>query len=87
MEWKIGIIGFGNVGQGLVRILYTKKEILKKKYGFDFKVMAIADPIKGSVYDENGLDLKEIIELLNTKGNIRDYLSCFLKKMKIYNIN
>lgn len=73
MEWKIGIIGFGNVGQGLVRILYTKKEILKKKYGFDFKVMAIADPIKGSVYDENGLDLKEIIDLLNTKGNIRDY--------------
>jgi len=74
MKWKIGIIGFGNVGQALVRILHaTKKGILKKKYSFDFKVMAIADPIKGSVYDENGLDLKEIVDLLNTKGNIRDY--------------
>ncbi|RLF84459.1 homoserine dehydrogenase [Thermococci archaeon] len=73
MKWKIGIIGFGNVGQALVRILHAKKGILKKKYSFDFKVMAIADPIKGSVYDENGLDLKEIVDLLNTKGNIRDY--------------
>jgi len=73
MKWKLAIIGFGNVSQGLIRILTSKKEMLKEKYGFDFQLMAISDPIKGSVYSENGLDLTKIIELLDKTGNIKGY--------------
>lgn len=73
MKWKIGIIGFGNVSQGLVRILTSKKEMLKKAYGFDFQIMAISDPVKGSVYSEDGLDLTKIMELIDKTGNIKDY--------------
>lgn len=73
MKWKLAIIGFGNVSQGLIRILASKKEMLKEKYGFDFQLMAISDPIKGSVYDENGLNLVKIIDLLDKTGNIREY--------------
>jgi len=73
MKWKIAIIGFGNVSQGLARILNSKKEMLKKKYEFDFQLMAISDPVKGSVYDENGIDLAKIIELLDKTGNIKGY--------------
>jgi homoserine dehydrogenase len=73
MNWKIAIIGFGNVSQGLIRILASKKEILKEKYKFEFQLMAISDPAKGSVYDENGLDLAKIIDLLDKTGNIREY--------------
>ncbi len=72
MIWKIGLIGFGNVGQGFIRILAMKKSILEKKYGFKYKVIAIADPIKGNAYSENGLDLKMIIKLLDEKGDIKD---------------
>ena len=57
MKCKIGIIGLGNVGLGLVRILHNKRKALKGKYGFDFEITAISDLEKGSVYDENGLDL------------------------------
>lgn len=73
MKWKLAIIGFGNVSQGLIRILTSKKEMLKEKYGFDFQLMAISDPVKGSVYDENSLDLAKIIDLLDKTGNIREY--------------
>ncbi len=73
MKWKLAIIGFGNVSQGLVKILNRKKEILKEKYGFDFQLMAISDPVKGSAYNENGLDLIKIIELLDKTGDIKGY--------------
>jgi len=71
--WRIGLIGFGNVGQGFVRILASKKEALYKRYNFRYKLVAIADPIKGSVYDPEGLDEKKLIELIEKEGNIKSY--------------
>ncbi len=71
--WKIGLVGFGNVGQGFVRILALKKDTLLKRYNFRFKLIAIADPIKGSVYDPEGLDEFRLIELIENKGNIKSY--------------
>ncbi len=71
--WRIGIIGFGNVGQGFLRILERKGEYLRRRYGLEFKVVGIADPVKGSVYDPNGLNLKRIVELLDSHGDIKGY--------------
>ena len=73
MVWKIGLIGFGNVGQGFIRILAKKKEELKRRYGFEYKVLAVSDPIKGNAYSDDGLDLNQILRLLDEKGNIRNY--------------
>jgi homoserine dehydrogenase len=55
---KLAFIGFGNVGYGLLEILYQEKKDLKDSYGFDFEVLAITDPKRDSVYQENGLDLR-----------------------------
>lgn len=71
--WRIGLIGFGNVGQGFVRILARKAGELERRYGFRFKVVGIADPVKGSVYDEAGLDPVKLIELVDSRGHIKDY--------------
>lgn len=73
MVWRIGLIGFGNVGQGFIRVLEEKKDILKEKYSFEFKLIGIADPIKGNAYDIKGLGLNDIITLLNRDGDIRKY--------------
>ena len=73
LNWRIGLIGLGNVGQGFIRILRDKENILKAKYGFEFKLVGIADPIKGSAYDLEGLDLKILTDLLDRYGNIRRY--------------
>jgi len=73
--FKIAFIGFGVVGQGLAEILLEQKEILKEKHNFEFSVVAISDKIKGSVYDENGLDLKKLLQLVQDTGKIEDYPS------------
>ena len=70
MEFNIAFIGFGVVGQGLAEILVEQEDLLKKDYDFHFKVVAISDVVKGSVYDENGLDLKEILEVVKLYGKI-----------------
>lgn len=73
MEFRIAFIGFGVVGQGLAEIFVEQETFLKKKYDFNFKVVAISDTMKGSVYDENGLDLKNLLELVKTTGKIDSY--------------
>ena len=54
MEFRIAFIGFGVVGQGLAEILVEQEQILKKRYDFNFKVVAISDTLKGSVFDAEG---------------------------------
>lgn len=60
--WKIGLIGCGNVGLGLLRILEAKRESLNERYGFSFQVTGIVDPFRGSVGQEEGIDLKKLLE-------------------------
>lgn len=73
--YNIVIIGLGVVGTGLAEILHDKRKILKETYGFEYKILGICDLIKGSIYDENGLDLGEVLKLNREKGKIQDY-SC-----------
>ena len=70
MLWKIGIVGFGNVGQGLAHILNRKKEILKRRYDFEYIMTFIADPVRGSLYNENGLDLDSVLKEMALKGSL-----------------
>ena len=39
---NIGIIGFGTVGTGAVRILFDNKDLLKERLGFDITLRKIA---------------------------------------------
>lgn len=73
MEFRLALIGFGNVGQGLARILRDKGRIIRERYGLDCKIVAISDPIKGSVYDEGGLDPATLLALVEKDGHINNY--------------
>ena len=73
MHFKLAFIGFGTVGQGLSEILIEKKQMLEQKYDFHYSVVAISDILKGSVYDEKGLDLKKILELVKNGKKINEY--------------
>ncbi len=70
--YKLAFIGFGVVGQGLLEILVSKQDWLKKEYGFDWKLVAISDIIKGSKYNPEGLDATSCLDAVKTKGNIKD---------------
>ena len=62
MKHKIGILGFGTVGQGITEILLDKKEELKAKYDFEFDIVAVGDFKFGNVYNPNGLDLAQMLD-------------------------
>jgi len=73
MNFKLAFIGYGTVGQGLTEILLEKKEILAKKYDFHCKIVAISDMMKGSVYDENGLEMEKILDLVKAGKKLDEY--------------
>ena len=75
MDFKLAFIGFGVVGQGLAEILLEKRDMLAKKYDFQWSVVAISDTMKGSVYDENGLDMTKILDLVKTGKKLDNYPS------------
>ncbi len=70
MIWRIGIIGFGNVGQAFLQLLLDKRKCLERKYGFRYSIVGIVDKAKGSAYSPSGLPLDK----LNAGGIPREYL-------------
>lgn len=75
MHCKLAFIGFGTVGQGLTEILLEKKELLAEKFDFHWSIVAISDTMKGSVYDERGLDAEKILSLVKSGKKVDDYPS------------
>lgn len=60
---RLLLLGFGTVGQGLAELLVGKRTLLRDRHGLETTVVGIADMLKGSVYDANGVDLQKALEL------------------------
>jgi homoserine dehydrogenase len=73
MEHKIGLIGCGTVGQGLLQILHDKKDHLRDAYGFEAKVVAISDKLKGSLLVPEGVDIPAVLSVLGAGRGLADY--------------
>jgi len=63
MKHRLAIVGFGNVGQGLVSILAEKRQALALEHGFEFDIVAVTDLKMGSIRDPRGLDLQALLSL------------------------
>jgi len=72
-ELSICMIGFGNVGKAFARLLLQKSSQLKKKYGFDFKVTAIATGSHGKAIDHAGIDLNNALTSLSAGTNLDQF--------------
>jgi len=64
MEYKIGLIGCGTVGQGLLEILDRKSEHLRDAYDFEARLVAVSDKLKGSLLVPEGIDIRKLLGLL-----------------------
>ena len=73
MDYKLALIGFGVVGQGLLEILVERRDELEKTYGATFTPVAISDTVKGSVYDPDGLDAAAILSYIQENGKLEGY--------------
>jgi homoserine dehydrogenase len=73
MEYRIGLVGCGTVGQGLLEILDKKREFLRDVFGFEARVVAISDKIRGSLLVPEGIDIPAVLGVLGRGGNLADY--------------
>ncbi len=62
-EIRIALVGFGNVGRALVRLLAQKQELLRSDYGFSTLVTGIATGHHGMAINENGINIDEALRL------------------------
>ena len=73
MKFRLALTGFGNVAQGLAKILVEKREYLRRNFGFDYRVVAVADIMKSSIMSKKGLDLGRLLSIAKETGSLRDY--------------
>ncbi len=59
---RLGLIGFGNVGQGLAQILKESHDEMLKSTGLDLKITAVSDARMGCLHDPAGLDAATLLE-------------------------
>ncbi len=60
--YRLAIIGFGNVGQGLAQIIEERGDDLRKQFGVDLRITAISDLRLGSVYNPAGISPRILLE-------------------------
>ena len=73
MEYKLALIGFGNVAQGLAEILSEKASLLREKFDADIRIVAICDLYKGSIADPSGFDPRALLDHINEKGDLKEF--------------
>lgn len=73
MTHKVALIGFGTVGQGFAEILRDKGSTLRDTLGFEIRVVAVSDMLKGAVYHPEGLDVAGLLAAVESTGKLDDY--------------
>ncbi|MDP2483413.1 MAG: homoserine dehydrogenase [Candidatus Palauibacterales bacterium] len=69
MEYRLALIGFGNVGQGFTEILRDHGPRLLEQFGVRFRIVGVSDQLKGSVHDPAGLEPGELLDAVRLAGN------------------
>ncbi|MFQ5855492.1 MAG: homoserine dehydrogenase [Anaerolineae bacterium] len=68
--YRLALIGFGTVGQGLAQILRDRGDVLAQRFGAEFQIVAISDLLKGSVFNPAGLEPAELLDAIQADDNL-----------------
>ncbi|NIM96137.1 MAG: homoserine dehydrogenase [Anaerolineales bacterium] len=60
----IALLGFGNVGRALAKLLILKQEELNYRYNIAFSIVGISTKRHGAVIDPRGIDIHNAIRLI-----------------------
>jgi len=71
-DFKICLIGFGAVGQGVVQAISLKKQEIKDKYNTQLKIVAVSDSSSSAIF-EDGLDEDLLLKIKLENGNLNSY--------------
>ncbi len=68
---NIALIGFGTVGQGLLKVIEEKREALKDRYLLDLNIVGVADS-KGAALNDDGLEIETLLKV-KERGSVLQY--------------
>lgn len=68
-QYRLALLGFGNVGQALARLLLRKRSQLEEEYEISFSVVGISTRHHGSSIDPNGISLEKALEVMGSQEN------------------
>ena len=68
---NLALLGFGNVGQALSRLLLAKQGELKKIYNIDWKVVGIATGSHGIAVAPGGIQLEEALQKMEVTSLLK----------------
>ncbi len=74
-EYKIALLGFGNVGQALAELLLEKKDDLIDKPGISFRVVGIGSGTHGFAIDPRGLPLQDLLDAYRGGTSLDEFSS------------
>lgn len=70
--YRLAIIGFGVVGQNLVKLINIKHKELEASYGVNFQIVSITTRTRGGLYHPDGLNLKQLSQVAK-QNNLTNY--------------
>lgn len=71
-QLRLSLVGFGVVGQGFAELLATKHDLLRSHYGFEVKLVSVANS-RGFIYREEGLDIPTLLELATRRAALTQH--------------
>jgi homoserine dehydrogenase len=69
-DYKLALLGFGNVGQALGRLLLKKESDIQSQYDLTFSVTGIATEHHGRAINPNGIDLEQALSLIDNGDSL-----------------
>ncbi|MBN2085905.1 MAG: homoserine dehydrogenase [Anaerolineales bacterium] len=69
--YRLAIIGFGNVGQGLAQILGERGDVLREQYDVDVRITAVSDLKLGSLYNPAGFAPRALLEAARKEKSLQ----------------
>jgi len=67
-HYKLALLGFGNVGKALARLLLDKQEELHRRYAITFSVVGICTGKHGAALNPGGIDLERALTIVDLTG-------------------
>ena len=69
---RLVLLGFGNVGSALARLILEKRSEIESRYSLDLSVVAIATGRHGSALNSSGLDLEQALAIHASRGDLTE---------------
>jgi homoserine dehydrogenase len=71
--YRLALLGFGNVGQALARLLLEKRSELQHRHLIRFMVTAVATGTHGRALNIDGLDLERALEIMQSGDSLDEF--------------